>query len=97
MQTVIQGYKHLADVMEEKDALYAKADFSDEDGIKAANLEAEFAEMDGWNAEADASQLLQSLEIPEELHQQLMSELTEGQKVKSCWHGPYLVNPTSYF
>ncbi|AEB74334.1 ABC-F family ATP-binding cassette domain-containing protein [Lentilactobacillus buchneri] len=82
MQTVIQGYQHLADVMAEKDALYAKADFSDEDGIKAANLEAEFAEMDGWNAESDASQLLQSLEIPEDLHQQLMSELTEGQKVK---------------
>lgn len=82
MQTVIQGYKHLYDVMQEKDALYAKADFSDDDGIKAANLEAEFAEMDGWNAEADASQLLQSLEIPEDLHEQLMSELTEGQKVK---------------
>lgn len=82
METVIQGYQHLYDVMKEKDALYAKADFSDEDGIKAANLEAEFAEMDGWNAEADASQLLQSLEIPEELHEQLMSELTEGQKVK---------------
>ncbi|MGP3641308.1 ABC-F family ATP-binding cassette domain-containing protein [Lentilactobacillus hilgardii] len=82
MQTVIQGYKHLYDVMQEKDALYAKADFSDEDGIKAANLEAEFAEMDGWNAEADASQLLQSLEIPEDLHEQLMSELTESQKVK---------------
>ncbi|GHP13556.1 ABC-F family ATPase [Lentilactobacillus fungorum] len=82
MQTVIQGYQHLADVMAEKDALYAKADFSEEDGIRAANLEAEFAEMDGWNAEADASQLLQSLEIPEALHQQLMSELTEGQKVK---------------
>lgn len=82
METVIQGYQHLYDVMKEKDALYAKADFSDEDGIKAANLEAEFAEMDGWNAEADASQLLQSLEITEELHEQLMSELTEGQKVK---------------
>lgn len=82
LQTVIQGYQHLADIMAEKDALYAKPDFSDEDGIKAANLEAEFAEMDGWNAEADASQLLQSLEIPEDLHQQLMSELTEGQKVK---------------
>ncbi|AQW21661.1 ABC-F family ATPase [Lentilactobacillus curieae] len=82
MQTVIQGYQHLSDVMQEKDALYAKEDFSEEDGIKAADLEAEFAEMDGWNAEPDASQLLQSLEIPEEMHQQLMSELTEGQKVK---------------
>ncbi|WP_268912681.1 ABC-F family ATP-binding cassette domain-containing protein [Lentilactobacillus sp. SPB1-3] len=82
MQTVIQGYQHLSDVMEAKDALYAKEDFTEEDGIKAADLEAEFAEMDGWNAEPDASQLLQSLEIPEEMHQQLMSDLTEGQKVK---------------
>lgn len=54
MQTVIQGYAHLYEVMQEKDALYAKADFSDADGMKAAELEGEFAEMDGWNVEADA-------------------------------------------
>lgn len=82
MQTVIQGYQKLYDIMKEKDALYAKEDFTEEDGLKAADLEAEFAEMDGWDAEAQAAQLLQSLEIPESFHDQLMSELTEGQKVK---------------
>ncbi len=82
MQTVLQGYGRLYAIMQEKDALYAKADFSEADGLKAADLEAEFAEMDGWNAESQASTLLQSLEIPESLHDQLMSELTEGQKVK---------------
>ena len=68
MNTVIQGYKKLYEVMQAKDALYAKADFTEEDGMKAANLEAEFAEMDGWNAEAEASQLLQQLGIDESLH-----------------------------
>lgn len=82
MQTVIQGHKKLYDIMQEKDAIYAKADFSEEDGIKAAELEAEFAEMDGWNAEADASQLLQSLGIPESMHDSMMSELAESEKVK---------------
>ena len=82
MDTVIQGYKKLYEVMQEKDALYAKEDFSEADGMKAAELEAEFAEMDGWNAEAEASQLLQQLGIPESLHQVKMSELTEGQRIK---------------
>lgn len=82
LDTVIQGYEKLYRIMKEKDALYAKPDFSDEDGVKAAELEGEFAEMDGWNADSDASQLLQSVGIPEELHHQKMSELTEGQKVK---------------
>ncbi|TPR18191.1 MULTISPECIES: ABC-F family ATP-binding cassette domain-containing protein [Apilactobacillus] len=82
LDTVIQGYEKLYQIMKEKDALYAKPDFSDEDGVKAAELEGEFAEMDGWNADSDASQLLQSVGIPEELHHQKMSELTEGQKVK---------------
>ncbi|TPR39655.1 ATP-binding cassette domain-containing protein [Apilactobacillus micheneri] len=82
LDTVIQGYEKLYKIMKEKDALYAKPDFSDEDGVKAAELEGEFAEMDGWNADSDASQLLQSVGIPEELHHQKMSELTEGQKVK---------------
>ncbi|TPR14789.1 ABC-F family ATP-binding cassette domain-containing protein [Apilactobacillus timberlakei] len=82
LDTVIQGYEKLYRIMKEKDALYAKSDFSDEDGVKAAELEGEFAEMDGWNADSDASQLLQSVGIPEELHHQKMSELTEGQKVK---------------
>lgn len=82
METVIQGHKKLYQIMKEKDAIYAKPDFSEEDGIKAAELEAEFAEMDGWNAEAEASQLLQSLCIPESLHDAKMSELPESDKVK---------------
>lgn len=82
METVIQGHKKLYQIMKEKDAIYAKPDFSEEDGIKTAELEAEFAEMDGWNAEAEASQLLQSLGIPESLHDAKMSELPESDKVK---------------
>ncbi|MCI1985867.1 MAG: ATP-binding cassette domain-containing protein [Lactobacillus sp.] len=82
MNTVLQGHQRLFAVMTAKDALYAKPDFSEEDGIKAAELESEFAEMDGWNAESDASQLLQSVGIPESQHQTLMAELPEGEKVK---------------
>ncbi|MBD5429282.1 ATP-binding cassette domain-containing protein [Lactobacillus sp.] len=82
MDTVIQGHKELYKVMKEKDALYAKPDFGDEDGVKAAELETKFAELDGWNAEADASRLLQSLGIPESIHQSMMSELPESEKVK---------------
>ncbi|MCH5461834.1 ATP-binding cassette domain-containing protein [Lactobacillus sp. LC28-10] len=82
LNTVLQGHEHLYQVMTEKDALYAKPDFSDEDGIKAAELEGEFAEMDGWNAESDASQLLQSMGIPEDQHQSLMKDLPESQKIK---------------
>ncbi|MCI1913119.1 MAG: ATP-binding cassette domain-containing protein [Schleiferilactobacillus harbinensis] len=82
LDTVIQGYHRLYAVMQEKDALYAKPDFSEEDGVKAANLEAEFAEMDGWNAESDAAQLLQALGIGDADHTKLMKELPEGQKVK---------------
>ena len=81
LDTVIQGHKKLYQIMQEKDALYAKADFSEEDGLKAAELEAEFAEMDGWNAEADAATLLQSLSIPDSMHNQKMSELAERDKV----------------
>lgn len=82
MNTVLQGWTRLYEVMTEKDALYAKPDFSEEDGLKAAELEGEFAEMDGWNAESDASQLLQSVGIPESQHQTMMAELPEGEKVK---------------
>ena len=82
MDTVIQGHKELYKVMQEKDTLYAKPDFSDEDGVKAAELESKFAELDGWNAEADASKLLHSMNIPEDLHQSKMSELPESDKVK---------------
>ncbi|GAB5051990.1 ABC-F family ATP-binding cassette domain-containing protein [Pediococcus ethanolidurans] len=82
LDTVIMGHKKLYDIMKEKDALYAKEDFTDADGIKAAELEGEFAEMDGWNAESDAAQLLQQLGIDETMQTQKMSELTESQKVK---------------
>lgn len=82
MNTVIRGHQRLYEIMSEKEALYAKADFSDEDGMQAAELEAEFAELDGWNAEVEANQLLQALGINEAMHQQKMSELTEPQKVK---------------
>lgn len=74
LNTVIQGYDRLYQVMQEKDAIYAKPDFSEADGMKAAELEGEFAEMDGWNAEADAAQLLQQLGIPDELHDKMMAE-----------------------
>ncbi|MBV7392150.1 ABC-F family ATP-binding cassette domain-containing protein [Enterococcus alishanensis] len=82
LQTVIMGHERLYQVMQEKDAIYMKEDFSDEDGIKAAELEGEFAELDGWEAEPEAAVLLQGLNIPEGLHQQKMSELTAGQKIK---------------
>ena len=82
MSTVIQGHAKLYEIMQEKDALYAKADFTEEDGVRAGELEAQFAEMDGWNAEADASALMQSLGISEDLHEKKMSELDEALKVK---------------
>ncbi|MBO0411397.1 ATP-binding cassette domain-containing protein [Enterococcus hulanensis] len=82
LETVIMGHERLYQVMQEKDAIYMKEDFSDEDGIRAAELEGEFAELDGWEAEPEAAVLLQGLNIPEDLHQVKMSELTAGQKVK---------------
>lgn len=82
MDTVIMGNKRLYEIMIEKDAIYMKEDFSDADGIKAAELEGEFAEMDGWSAESDASSLLQGLGIPTDLHEKQMSELTGVEKVK---------------
>ena len=82
LQTVIMGNKRLYEIMIEKDAIYAKEDFNDEDGIKASELEAEFAEMDGWNAESEAASLLQGLGIPTELHEKKVAELTGNEKVK---------------
>lgn len=82
METVIQGHQQLYQIMKEKDELYAKPDFSDEDGVKAAQLESKFAELDGWNAEADAAKLLQSMGIIEDKHQLLMAQLPESEKVK---------------
>lgn len=82
LRSVMLGYKRLVDVMDEKDALYANPDFSEEDGIRAAELESEFAEMDGYDAEYQAGQLLNALEIPDDLHYSLMSELDAKQKVR---------------
>ena len=82
LDTVIMGNQRLYDIMKEKDAIYAKPDFSDEDGIRASELEGEFAEMNGWEAESDAATLLNGLGIETEYHYAQMSDLTGSQKVK---------------
>ena len=82
LDTVIMGNRRLYDIMKEKDELYNKLDFTDEDGIKAAELEAEFAELNGWEAESDASRLIQGLGLSDELLYTPMSELKESEKVK---------------
>lgn len=82
LETVIMGHERLYQVMKEKDAIYMKEDFSDEDGMRAAELEGEFAEMNGWEAESEAAMVLQGLGITDASHHQLMSELTGGEKVK---------------
>ena len=82
MDTVIMGNQRLYEIMKEKDAIYAKEDFSDEDGIRASELEAEFAEMDGWEAESNAAMLLNGLGIGPEYHYSMMSDLDGNLKVK---------------
>jgi len=82
LKTVIMGHKRLYEVLQEKDAIYMKEDFTDEDGMKAAELEGEFAELNGWEAESEAAILLKGLGITEELHSKKMAELTGGDKVK---------------
>ena len=82
LHTVLMGHKKLWDIIHQKELIYAKPDFSDEDGIKASELEAEFAEMDGWNAESDAASLLSGLGIDENLHYMEMRNLTGKQKVR---------------
>lgn len=82
LQTVIMGHKRLYEIMTEKDALYAKPDFSEEDGMRASELEGEFADMEGWNAETDAASLLSNLGIDESKHYLLMSELPNEYKVR---------------
>ncbi len=82
LDTVIMGNQRLYDIMKEKDALYMKEDFSDEDGIRASELETEFAELNGWEAESDAATLLNGLGIEPEFHYSLMGDLTGSQKVK---------------
>jgi ATPase subunit of ABC transporter with duplicated ATPase domains len=82
IQTVLMGYTVLYDIIQEKDAIYAKPDFSDEDGIRVSELESKFAELDGWNAESDAANLLSGLGINEGLHYKLMKELSGKEKVR---------------
>ena len=82
LDTVIMGNARLYEIMKEKDAIYAKEDFTDEDGIRASELEAEFAEMDGWNAESDAATLLNGLGVDTDIHYKMMSELDGNLKVK---------------
>ena len=82
LDTVIMGNQRLYDIMKEKDALYAKEDFTDEDGVKASELEAEFADMDGWEAESDVSRLIQGLGLSEDILYSEMSTLTAKEKVK---------------
>ena len=82
LDTVIMGNARLYEIMKEKEAIYAKEDFTDEDGIRASELEGEFAEMNGWEAESDAATLLNGLGIESELHYTQMADLTGSQKVK---------------
>ncbi|TQR18548.1 ABC-F family ATP-binding cassette domain-containing protein [Psychrobacillus soli] len=82
LETVVMGHKRLYEVMNEKNAIYMKEDFSDEDGMRAAELEGEFADLNGWEAESEAAILLQGLGIPDSMHQKKMSELTGSEKVK---------------
>jgi ATPase subunit of ABC transporter with duplicated ATPase domains len=82
LNTVLKGHSKLWDIMQAKEAIYAKDDFSEADGLKASELEAEFAEMDGWNAESDAAALLSGLNVPEEHHYNLMKTLEGPQKVR---------------
>lgn len=82
LNAVLKGHSHLMEIMQEKAALYAKADFTDADGIRTAELEEKFADMDGWNAESDAATLLGDLGIKEDLHYSLMKDLSGKQKVR---------------
>jgi ATPase subunit of ABC transporter with duplicated ATPase domains len=82
LETVIRGHKRLYEIMKEKDAIYAKPDFSDADGIKASELEGEFAELEGWNAESDAAALLSGLRISEDKHYSLMKDINGSEKVR---------------
>src|SRR5699024_7412207 len=82
IETVILGHELLHQVMQEKDQIYAKAEFTEEDGMRAAELEGEFAELNGWEAESDAAILLKGLGLAEDLHDKKMADLTGAEKVK---------------
>ena len=93
LDTILMGNKRLFQIMKEKDAVYAKPDFSEADGLKAADLEAEFGEMNGWNAESDAATLLTNVGIPVESHLKLMKDLTGKDKVKILLSQAIFGNP----
>ncbi len=93
MDVVIMGNERLYQIMKEKDAIYAKEDFTDEDGIRASELEAEFAEMDGWEAESNAAMLLNGLGIDASLHSSLMNTLNGSEKVKALLAKALFGNP----
>ena len=95
MDTVIMGNQRLYSIGKEKDALYAKEEMTEADGLKACELEEEFAELGGWEAESDASRILQGLGVPVSIHGDLM-EATDGRlKVRCCWPRPSSATPTS--
>ena len=93
MDTVLMGHTILWDIMKQREALYAKEDFTDEDGLKVSELEEKFAELDGWNAESDAATLLSGLGIKEDKHYQLMSDLNNKEKVRVMLAQALLGNP----
>ncbi len=82
LNAVIMGHKRLFEISVEKDAIYAKGEFSDEDGVRAAELETEFADLQGWDAESNAAQLLSELGIPDARHQKLVKDLEDSEKVR---------------
>ena len=98
IETVLIGHKEMYQVMKEKDAIYAKEDFTEADGHRAGDLENLFAEMDGWNAESNAATLLSNLVAKEDLHYKLLKELDFGNygKYACCWHRHFLVTRISY-
>lgn len=93
LRTVLMGHKRLVEIMDEKEVYYQKADFTEEDGIKLGELEAEFMELNGWDAESDAESLLNSLEIPKDCHNKLMSEVDSKIKVKVLLAQALFSNP----
>jgi len=93
LETVIMGHKRLYQIMKEKDAIYAKADFSDEDGNRASELEAEFADLNGWNAESEAAEMLSGLGVKEDLHYTLMKDLEGNDKVRVLLSQALFGNP----
>ncbi|SDX66454.1 ABC-F family ATP-binding cassette domain-containing protein [Paenibacillus sp. PDC88] len=95
LETVIMGHTRLYEIMKEKDALYAKADFTEEDGLRAGELEGEFAELNGWDAEPDAAALLIGLGIPRDMHEQKMADLSGNEKVRVLLAQALFGNPNN--